>query len=90
MAPKLKTRLQLEVRQHSHGIGSIYNFTQMGTFRPCVYTGPPSGTASCTQMGPFTKSIPFGSVPGKVLCKQVEQFQMGRIGNEAAIHCLTA
>ena len=41
----------------------------MGTFRPCVYTGPtgtiPNGTASGTQMGPLTKVVPFGTFPRK-------------------------
>ena len=68
-------------RQRLHGIGSIWNRTQMGTFRPCVYTGPagtvPNGAASRTQMGPLTKAIPFGTVPRKVSCKRVERFQTG-------------
>ena len=63
------------------GIGPILKRTQMGTFRPCVYTGPagnvPNGTASRTQMGPLTKAIPFGTVPRKVLCKRVGRFQTG-------------
>ena len=58
------------LRQHLYGIGSILNRAQMGTFRPCVYTGPTgtvaNGTASRTQTGPLTKSIPFVTVPGKV------------------------
>ena len=69
------------LRQRLHEIGSIWNRTKMGTFRPCVYTGPtgtvPNGTTSRTQTGPLTKSIPFGTVPRKVSCKRVERFQMG-------------
>ena len=53
----------------------------MGTFRPCVYTGPagtlPYGTASRTEMGPLTKSIPFGTIPRLVSCKRVDRFQTG-------------
>ena len=71
----------LRLRQRLHGIGSICNRTQMGTFRPCVHTGPtgtvPNGTASRTQMGSLTKAIPFGTVPRKVSCKRVERFQTG-------------
>ena len=59
--------------------------SQIGTFMPCVYTGPtgtvPNVTASRTQMAALTKSIPFGTVPRKVSCKRVERFQMGTARN---------
>ena len=49
----------------------------MGTFRPCIDTGPagivPNGTGSRTQMGLLLKLIPFGTVPSKVASKQVER-----------------
>ena len=58
---------QTPFRQRLHGTGSVWNRYEIGTDKPCIYTGHGgSGTdriCYLVPMGPLMKVIPYETVP---------------------------
>ena len=71
--------------------GRSWNRTQMGMFRPCIYTGPagtvPNRTASSKWVH-LQRQSHLEPFPERFCVNRWNGSKRERLGNDAAIHCL--